>query len=242
MGMPITVEITDTSASAGAFDKIFQYFDYVDRKFSTYKADSEITGINNGEVEETDYSDDMKVIFTLANETKEETGGYFDIVTPSGKIDPSGLVKGWSIRNAANILRKDGIKNFYIDAGGDIEACGKNSEGKKWAIGIRNPFNQQEIIKAIRLSNCGIATSGTYIRGEHIYDPRSGRPATEIVSLTVIGPDVYEADRFATAAFAMGSKGIDFIEDLDGFEGYMIDKNGTATMTSSFDKYADKNV
>lgn len=240
--MPITIEIAGPSVSAGIFDKVFQYFDDIDRKFSTYKEDSEITRINNGEIKEADYSDDVKTIFKLSDQTKEETGGYFDIVTPAGKVDPSGLVKGWSIWNAADLLQKDGFLNFYVDAGGDIEARGRNDEGEKWAIGIRNPFNEREIIKVIRLSNGGVATSGTYVRGGHIYNPKNGKLADEIVSLTVVGPNVYEADRFATAAFAMGKKGIDFIEDLEGLEGYMIDKNGTATMTSDFDKYTDKNV
>ncbi len=74
------------------------------------------------------------------------------------------------------------------------------------------------------MSDCGVATSGTSIRGQHIYNPQDdAAPIDEIVSLTVIGPNIYEADRFATAAFAMGSDGIVFIEQLDGFEGYMID-------------------
>jgi thiamine biosynthesis lipoprotein len=57
------------------------------------------------------------------------------------------------------------------------------------------------------------------------------------VSITVIGPDVLEADRFATAAFAMGKGGIAFIENLPGFEGYAIDAQGIATMTSGFGAY-----
>ena len=93
-------------------------------------------------------------------------------------------------------------------------------------------------MKTLWLQDCGIATSGTYIRGQHIYNPKKrGEPVTEIVSLTVIGPNVYEADRFATAAFAMGSAGIHFIEDLEGFEGYMIDPHGLATYTSGFERY-----
>ncbi len=57
------------------------------------------------------------------------------------------------------------------------------------------------------------------------------------MSLTVIGPNIYDADRFATAAFAMGRDGIYFIENLEGFEGYMIDKNGMATFTTGFEGY-----
>ncbi|MGH7193526.1 MAG: FAD:protein FMN transferase, partial [Candidatus Saccharimonadales bacterium] len=81
-------------------------------------------------------------------------------------------------------------------------------------------------------------TSGTAIRGQHIYDPhRPDKPIEEIVSLTVIGPDIYEADRFATAAFAMGKAGIGFIGSLDGFEGYMIDAAKQATFTDGFEGY-----
>jgi len=179
----------------------------------------------------------MRLIFALAEETKQATHGYFDIAH-QGRYDPSGIVKGWAIHNAAQILRQQGIENFYVEAGGDIAAVGKNSQGQKWRVGIRNPFNMQEIVKVLAVSNCGVATSGTYIRGQHIYNPKQhNQPMTEIVSLTVIGPNIYEADRFATAAFAMGKAGIMFIENLAGFEGYMIDPTGLATFTSGFARY-----
>ena len=65
------------------------------------------------------------------------------------------------------------------------------------------------------------------------HDP--ARPIEDIVSLTVIGPDVLEADRFATAGFAMGRAGILFIEQTPGLEGYLVDRNGRATLTSGFE-------
>jgi len=84
----------------------------------------------------------------------------------------------------------------------------------------------------------GVATSGNYIRGDHIYDPHTGRYGSDdIVSLTVIGPDVLEADRYATGAFAMGRQGIHFIERTPGLEGYEIDDRGIARMTSGLQKY-----
>ena len=64
-------------------------------------------------------------------------------------------------------------------------------------------------------------------------EPEVTRP----VSLTVIAPNVLEADRFATAAFAMGFKGIYFLEERSGLEGYLIDNTGLATMTTGFDSY-----
>lgn len=237
MGMPISVEIVGPEASEPLFDSVFEYFKYVDEKFSTYKKASEISSINEGILNEEDWSDDMKLIFDLSEKTKIETDGYFDIRTPLGTYDPSGIVKGWSIFNAAKLLKSKGVMDFYIDAGGDIQPSGKNADGDKWSVGIKNPFNQKEIVKIVYVGNEGVATSGTYIRGLHIYNPKDNKPMDEIVSLTVIGPNIYEADRFATAAFAMGTEGINFIEKLKGFEGYVIDKQGVATMTTGFEKY-----
>ena len=139
------------------------------------------------------------------------------------------------------MLKNAGFKNLYVEIAGDIQVFGKNIEGKKWKIGIKNPFNQKEIVKVVYLENKGIATSGTYIRGQHIYNPKNRQEQlTDIVSLTIIGENIYEADRFATAAFAMGRQGIHFIENLHGFEAYMIDKDKIATMTGNFNKYLDE--
>lgn len=231
MGMPVTIEISKSANKqiSKSIEEVFNYLREVDKKYSPFKKDSEIGKFNRGEK----VSAETMEVLDLCEKTKKETGGYFNIVKADGKIDPSGLVKGWAIQKAADILRKKGYKKFFVEIAGDAEIVGKN-----WKWGIRNPFNKKEIVKVLNLSNCGIATSGTYERGQHIYNPvTKSAEITDTVSITVIGPDVYEADRFATAAFAMGKAGIGFIESRPNLEGYMIDKNGIATFTSGFDKY-----
>lgn len=238
MGMPVTIEVVDGRVRRKNLDDIFAYFAYIDNTFSPFKGLSELSRINRGELNRSMWSADMKAIFYLAEETKRETGGYFDIKTPDGRYDPSGIVKGWAIWKAAGILRKKGFRNFYVDAGGDVEVSGTNERGGKWTIGIRNPFNVREIVKKVALTSGGIATSGNYERGNHIYNPKTGKAAdSDVVSVSVVGPNVYEADRFATAAFAMGEVGIRFLEQLPGLEGYAIDRRGIATMTSGFPRY-----
>jgi thiamine biosynthesis lipoprotein len=234
MGMPITITLVG-ARDEQVVQKIFDYFREVDARYSTYKDTSEISRINAG-LPRSQWSDEMKRVLKLCEQTKHETDGCFDI-EHDGLIDPSGLVKGWAIRRAAEKLLAKGLDNFSIEAGGDIEVHGSSNSGEQWRIGIRNPFDREQIIKVVGVRDQGVATSGTYIRGQHIYDPKQGKPLTDIASLTVIGPNIYEADRFATAAFAMGVKGIDFIEKLKGFEGYMIDTKGIATMTSGFEEY-----
>lgn len=237
MGMPITVEVVDPQVTAQRIDSVFAYFEYVDDKFSTYKDHSEISRINRHEIALDQASADMKTVFALAEQTRQETKGYFDIVR-NGIYDPSGIVKCWAISNAAEILRQNGFENFYVEAGGDIQAVGKNSAGENWRVGIRNPFDLHQVVKVLSITDGGVATSGTYVRGQHIYNPKTDAPPdAEVVSLTVIGPNVYEADRFATAAFAMGRAGIVFIEQTEGMEGYMIDQQKQATFTSGFQRY-----
>lgn len=237
MGMPITVDIVD-SGLVSLVDEVFAYFVMVDKRFSVFKPDSEISALNQRHLEIADASAEMQEVLALAARTKRETRGYFDIRRSDGSLDPSGIVKGWAIRNAAYLIHSRGVRNFFVDAGGDIQTGGNNADGEDWKVGIRNPFNEREIIKAVAPKGHGIATSGTYVRGQHIYDPhRPGQKIEDVVSLTVIGDDVLEADRFATAAFAMGSAGIHFIEERPGLEGYVIDANGIATQTTGFKAY-----
>jgi len=242
MGMPVTIEVVDPT-SAATLEMVFDYFRTVDERFSTYKSTSEISKINRGEIMESEYSREMREVFALAEEMKIRTDGYFEIRTPTGSYDPSGIVKGWAIRKAAKLLREQGYQNFYVEAGGDIQTAGHSKNGEPWKVGIRNPFNDTEIINTVILSSAAIATSGTYIRGRHIYNPKTGREASnEIVSISVVGTDIYEADSYATAAFAMGREGINLIETIPGLEGYMIDANGIATETSGFEKYVLESI
>lgn len=234
MGMPITIEVVgDTDGRAA--EAAFQYFTEVDARFSPYKTDSELSQMNRGELEAGEISGDMQEILALAELTRHETSGYFDIRRPDGRVDPSGLVKGWAIRNAARRVEAAGHRNYCLEAGGDIQCRGYNEQGGRWRVGIRNPFAADQIVKVLVPGDSGVATSGAYVRGRHIYDPLSGDAASDdLASITVVAPDIYEADRFATAAFAMGRRGIDFIEATPGLEGYAIDKTGVATMSSGF--------
>lgn len=237
MGMPVIVDLPSPAASQADLERVFAFLVSIDEQFSPFKAHSEVSRFNSGQVKEWQLSPAFQNVLALSEETKALTHGFFDVFR-HGHCDPSGLVKGWAIHQAADVIRAMGYRDFYVEAGGDIEVGNGEAAGQPWRIGIRHPFHLDQMVKVVALRDQGIATSGTYERGRHIYNPVNDELADDdIVSLTVIGPDIYEADRFATAAFAMGRSGAGFIENRRGLEAYMIDRNGIATMTSGFERY-----
>jgi thiamine biosynthesis lipoprotein len=121
MGMPITVAVEDRGATQDDLESVYAYFVLVDERFSTYQASSEISRINRGELAPEQYSEEMCTILALSEQTKRDTHGYFDIVR-DGRYDPSGIVKGWAVHNAAHLLEARGFRDFYVDAGGDVPA------------------------------------------------------------------------------------------------------------------------
>lgn len=236
MSMPVIVNVIDRLVSKSDMEEVFTYLRQTDKRFSTYRDESETQKINRGEILEMDYSAEMRRVLALNKKTKSNTSGYFDIFY-KGRLDPAGIVKGLAIYEGSKILKDKGFHDFYLEIAGDIQVQGFNEEGEKWQIGIEDPFSRGNLVKVVKLSNQGIATSGTYIRGKHIYNPIDQIYADEIVSITVIAPNVLEADRFATASFAMGKDGINFLESRKNLEGYMITKEKKAYFTKGFEQY-----
>ena len=240
MSMDCQITIADEK-SGDEIRKIVTEIKYfllnIELSLSPFIPTSEISQINQGKIKIINSSIRTQQILNLCDQTKKLSGGYFDSYE-NGKIDPCGLVKGWAIHQTSLLLKRCGLSNFLIEISGDLQTSGHPLNKKFWVVGIRNPFRHSEIIKTVHLSGEGIATSGSDRNDQHIYNPVYNKPIKEIISLTVIAPNVFEADRFATAAFAMSRRGIDFIESRPGFEGYMIDQNRTATYTSGFRRFA----
>lgn len=233
MGMLARVVLVDTPARPADIDAVFDLFAAADATFSPFRPDSELCRRNRGEAH--DPSPAMAEILALAEQSRSATQGYFDINRPGGALDTNGIVKGWAIGKGAQLLWERGYRNFAVEIGGDIQTRGKRADGGEWRVGIRSPF-AEEVVKIVYPRDSGVATSGTYHQGAHIYDPHGGKPEG-LVSLTVIGPDVLQADIAATAAFAMGRDGLYFIERTQGLEGYAIDAAGMARMTSGLTRY-----
>lgn len=215
MGTVISVEIA-SGGSPELLDAAFAWFDEVDARFSTYRENSEVSRFERGELLLSEASDDLRMVLARCADLWGETDGYFDGYA-TGRFDPSGFVKGWSAQVASDRLLAAGATDHCVNAGGDVRLRGHSPAGRPWRVGIRHPWNAQATCHVVEGTDLAVATSGVYERGHHVVDPRRGRPAQGLRSVTVVGADLGVADAYATAALAMGRSGARWLNRLDGF-------------------------
>ena len=225
MGTGVSIDIP--GADDQLFQKVFERLSEIDERFSTYKDNSEVSRFIRGEK---NLSRELKKVIKACKDAELATEGYFS-AWASGKFDPSGYVKGWAISEGSKIIKKAGHQTFCIGIGGDILAA--SGSDKIWRVGIQDPRDKTSIIATIAAKNIAVATSGTSARGLHIISPKTSQPADSILSITVVGPDIIDADVLATAAFAQGEFGLNFIGgQAKGYEALMVDKTGKISMTT----------
>jgi thiamine biosynthesis lipoprotein len=241
MGMPVVVDVRDEHAHDGHVDALFAWLRVVDATFSTFRDDSDISLLNRGEITRDDLEPEVRVVLDRCERLRLETGGYFDAAAAEpGRLDPSGLVKGWSIERGARILDGFGLSNYAINAGGDLVVRGGALPDKRWRVGIRHPLLSDAVAAVLEVTDLAVATSGAYERGDHVVDPFTRRPPRGVLSVTVVGPDLGQADAYATAAFAMGSKGAHWTARLPrGYEAMTVLEDETVLSTPGFESLAD---
>jgi thiamine biosynthesis lipoprotein len=233
MGMPIGIDVRDPGVDV---EPAFAWLRAVDAIFSTYREDSEISRLDRGELSVADCHPEVDEVLRRCLALERATHGYFS-VRPAGRLDPSGLVKGWAVDGAARRLREAGARRFCINAGGDVVARGRPEPGRPWRVGIRHPESHEQLAAVVAVEDLAVATSATYERGAHILDPHTGRPPTGLLSVTVIGPDLATADAYATAAFAMGAGGPAWTATLTGYDALCITTDRRVLATPGFARH-----
>ena len=164
-----------------------------------------------------------------------ESKGFFSIhAGPDGALDPSGMVKGWAIERASDLLAAHGSRNHAVNGGGDIQLEGESAPGQPWRIGITDPHRAGTVLTVVAGRDLAVATSGIAERGAHIFDPHTGAAADGLASVTIVGRQLTFVDAYATAAYAMGSDALAWIESLPGYEGLVVLADGTREATSGW--------
>jgi thiamine biosynthesis lipoprotein len=229
MGFPVSLRVDDEGFPESAADDLFARLREADARFSPFREDSEVSRLDRGDLGPEGLSPELTEILDLCERYRIATAGAFDVRLPGRRLDPCAVVKGWSVQQGADLLTAAGARRFCLNAGGDVVVA-----GGPWRVGVRHPEHADRLCTALHLTDGAVATSARYERGDHILDGRTGRPATGLLSLTVVAPTLTEADTVATAAFALGREGIDWAAARPGCEVFAVTADRRVVRTSGF--------
>ncbi|HZQ84907.1 MAG TPA: FAD:protein FMN transferase [Acidimicrobiales bacterium] len=237
MGMAVSIDIRadppDLGTLEGAVARVGEWLEWVDGVFSTYKDGSDVSRIDRGELDVAGAAPEVAEVLALGERFRAATAGYFD-VRAAGRLDPSGVVKGWAVERASALLAEAGFADHAVNAGGDIRARGRPEPGRRWRVGIAHPHVQGGLVAVAEVHEGAVATSGTAERGAHVVDPHTGRAALELASVTVVGAELVSTDVFATAALAMGAGAPAWLAGLEGYEAFVVGADMGTWQTPGF--------
>jgi thiamine biosynthesis lipoprotein len=240
MGMPVSIHLRGGAIRepwlVDAVDATYDELRAVDTLFSTFRSDSEVSRINDGQLAMPDAHPLVREISVLCELARDRTDGCFDarLPRPGGGTwwDPSGVVKGWATERAARSLARATGHDVSVNAGGDVSLSTARSDSTPWRIGVDDPHRPGHLLAVVGRRHGGVATSGTSARGLHIHDPLHDRPAQALRAATVVGPSLLWADVYATAAMVRGPDARAWLEDLDGYDGLQVTPDGALSTTS----------
>ena len=212
-------DAVDEAEFAGAVGAVRAELNRLESLFSVFRPDSEISRINAGTLHHLDASTEVIEVLDACAYLEQVSSGAFSIRRSrvESDINPSGFVKGWAAERTSRLLPEHGLSHWYLGVGGDYVLHGGMSSGEPWRIGISDPRDATMLVGTVEVVNGAVATSGTAERGTHLWDPRTGEPATAFMSVTVTGPSLTWADAYATTVFVMGEPGLEWIGQFPGY-------------------------
>ncbi len=231
MGTVFSIHVLDAGDWSAAIGEVVADLHWVDETFSTYRLDSEISRLGRGEIRLRDCPPAVAEVLDLCAHVQATSDGYF-AATMRGVLDPSGLVKGWAIARASALLSAAGAASHAVNGGGDMQLVGARPEGLPWRVGITHPLEPGALATVVEGRDLAVATSGVAERGCHIINPRTGRPPSGLASITVTGRGITLVDAYATAAYAMGLPALEWLEALEGYEGFAVTDDGVVLATA----------
>lgn len=232
MGTVVSFDLRDP-VPADALAEAIRVLHHADATFSPYKSDSEIARLGRGEIRVADCHPHVEEVLQLCEDATQRTDRYFTAF-PYGDLDPTGLVKGWAIQRASEVLADAGSGRHSVNGGGDIQLFGDPDQSPPWRIGIADPADRGKLLAVALCRDGALATSGSSERGHHIVNPVSGQVANHFTSVSITAPSLIDADVFATAAFARGAGAVEWIEQVAAVEGLFVTANGEIQVTSGF--------
>lgn len=160
------------------------------------------------------------------------------------KLGLGGIGQGYIADAIKKLLQEKGCTSGVVNVSGDITTWGYQLDGKPWTVAIVNPMNKEKVFATFPLIDSAVETSGSYEkfvtfngkRYSHIIDPRTGYPASGLVSVSVFAQKTELADALATSIFVMGKEvGIDLINQLPNIECIVVTDKGEVFTSKNID-------
>ncbi|MER5970957.1 FAD:protein FMN transferase [Streptomyces sp. NPDC002055] len=241
MGTVFSFDIRGEGAAQAeaAVEAAARWLHRVDELFSTYKPESELSRLSRGELTQAECDPLIAEVLSLCESAEARSHGWFN-ARYGGRLDPTGLVKGWAVERASLLLTAAGVTDTCINGGGDIQLSGRRDPGGPWRVGISDPLHPGRFVTVVEgEGELAVATSGTAERGCHILDPYTGSPPRHgLVSVTVLARGLTAADAWATAAFAWGPGSREWLEELPDVEAFAVTADGSTWCTAGFGQFA----
>jgi thiamine biosynthesis lipoprotein len=233
MGTVFSIDVRVPGCDPEVVEDAVCWLRWVDATFSTYQPESQLSRLADGEIAIADCAPEIAEVLARCRQLESETAGYFSAYA-AGRLDPSGLVKGWAIQRASELLTASGSVNHCLNGGGDVHCAGVGARGELWRVGIADPLRPGRLAAIVAGADLAVATSGSAERGGHILDPHTGASPSALASVTLVGRDLATTDAYATAAFAMGSEAPAWIASLEGYHGLVIRADGSQWASAGF--------
>ncbi|MEO6086444.1 MAG: FAD:protein FMN transferase [Umezawaea sp.] len=238
MGMPISLALRGRHAADDrartAWADVMASLHWVDRVFSTYRAESFVSRLGRGEVDVADCPPEVAEVMALGDLAEQRSDGAFRVRRAGADgavvLDPSGVVKGWAVERASVHLEALEETDFCLSAGGDMLCRTFDPDARPWRIGIEDPHDPTKLIAVVPVSTGAVATSGATHRGRHVVDARIGRPPADVASVTVVTASLTWADIDATTAYAHDRDAAAWLSGQPGRSGLVVWSDTSTTI------------
>ncbi|WP_242824732.1 FAD:protein FMN transferase [Oenococcus kitaharae] len=233
MTIPFTIQVIITQPFARANRLVLEqakvvhdYMKHIDQVFSPFRVDSELTAFNQDRLMFEKTSQDFQMVYAVSSWAEEKTQHLFSAdYAGRQQYDPTGLVKGWAIEQAAKrflfpLLAEDDFIAANLIGGGDMQFVTRPGSNWVWQLGIADPFDTRKVAAKLAMTSGAIASSGTVERGHHLVNIAQNRAigtrTTDIISSSVISDSLTEADIWATAIATTSISDHSWLKAIDG--------------------------
>lgn len=249
MGTTLDVQVhASPDVAARALAAAFDEVERLEALLSSYRTDSDISRVNRtGAAGAVVVSSETIACLSRALEFARLSAGAFDptlqrdghrhvvldraactvrLLRPSLRLDLGGIGKGFALDQAARVLEEHGVSSALLNFGGQVLALDPPPGAAEWIVAVRDPADASGCLGFYSLQRGSVATSGSYERGAHVTDPRTGGPPRALAS-TCVAHTATAADAWSTIADVVGAEATALASaDDDGVSLLVVSRTG----------------